>query len=275
MKDSIQKITTYNIEKLRGSILIIKIILYPFLDKIWTLYDEFNESIDNLDHEKDDSVSMCKLIMGKVPGNNEWYNKLCIKLIRNLGAFSIIKNNDKNKYNIERCKNINSWLYYIIKNNEVHQGVITDIFTQSNNLMGDHNIKHQCSNYLYKDKYINPDQIIKLINLEDYMNDFLSILKDNNHKNHCLCRKFIFDCVNIYKKMYKEYCTVPYKEHINRTDTCDKLSAFASAYMPFIFSNESIRSKIPSLDAAEKELILTCQTDIGNQVMKPVQGEKL
>ncbi|CAG9474639.1 unnamed protein product [Plasmodium vivax] len=245
---------------------------YPFLDKIWTLYDEFNDTTDNLNDRKDDSVSMCEQIMQRVDDKQEWCIKLCIKLIRNLGTLSF--ENDKTKYNSERCKNLNSWLYYIIKEHAVDQDVITNIFDESNKLMGDENIRHQCSNYLYKDKYINPDHIIKLINLEDYMNDFLSILKDNNHENHCLCRKFIFECVNIYKKIHNEYCTYPYKEHKNRTDTCDKLRAFALAYNAFIFSNESIRSKIPSLDAAENEHILTCPSDGGNQETKAVKGHE-
>ncbi|GAB70013.1 hypothetical protein PCYB_007620, partial [Plasmodium cynomolgi strain B] len=128
--------------------------------------------------------------MKLVENNEERYYDICIKLFRNLGVFHSVNNTAK--YNSERCRNLNSWLYYIIKDYNVHQDDFTLIFEASKSILKERAKNPYCSNYLYKDKYNDPDKIIKLINLEDYMNDFISILKNNDHHNHCLCLKFIF-----------------------------------------------------------------------------------
>ncbi|KMZ89707.1 hypothetical protein PVMG_04537 [Plasmodium vivax Mauritania I] len=243
---------------------------YPFLDKIWNLYDEFNETTDNLNNEKEDYNGVCKVIKEQAPDKKEWYNNLCIKLIRNLGTLSF--ENDKTKYNSERCKNLNSWLYYIIKDHEVNQDIITNIFDESNKLMGDENIRHQCSNYLYKDKYNDPDKIIKLINLEDYMKDFLSILQDNSANNHCLCRKFIFECANIYREMNNIYCSGQTRNSSTKSDTCYQLQIFQTFFTSYVSTKEKTIGKLPSLYAKDNENIPICASDAGKQELE--QGKK-
>ncbi|KMZ83210.1 hypothetical protein PVBG_05180 [Plasmodium vivax Brazil I] len=162
--------------------------------------------------------------------------------------------NNKDKYNHERCKNLNSWLYYITKDYNVPQHVITDIFTQSNNTIGEGNQKHYCLNYLYKEKYNDPDKIIKLINLEDYMKDFLSILKNNHDKNHCLCRKFIFECANIYREMNKMYCTGQTRESSTKSDTCSKLVNFNTIFTSYISREKKLKEKLPSLTSNDNDI---------------------
>ncbi|CAG9474595.1 unnamed protein product [Plasmodium vivax] len=246
---------------------------YPFLDKIWKLYEEFNETAVNSNDGKDDSVSMCEQFMQEEPDKKEWYTKLCIKLIRILGAFSFMKNKDK--YNPERCKILNSWLYYIIKNNYVNQDVITNIFDQSNKVIGEGNEEHHCSNYLYKDKYDDPDDIIKLINFEEYKNDILKILKDNKNDNHCSCLKFIFECANIYRKMNNIYCISPTGDTSKKPNTCSKLQDFYTFYTSNIYGNVEIKGKLPSLDVAENEHIPPCPSDIENQEPRRVPSQAL
>ncbi|CAI7724172.1 Plasmodium vivax Vir protein, putative [Plasmodium vivax] len=229
---------------------------YPFLDKIWTFYDEFNEEIGNLDEHKGDYVSMCEKIMQNVHDNQEWYKDLCIKLIRNLGTFSSDYN--KSKYNLERCKNLNSWLYYIIKDYNVDDDVITNIFNQSNTIMASGVNKPYCSNYLYKDKYNDPDKIIKLINLVDYMKDFLSILTNNHDKNHCLCRKFIYECANIYREMNKIYCAGITRNSPTISDTCSKLQEFSTFFTSYISTEKGLEEKLPSLTSKNNEYLVRC-----------------
>ncbi|KMZ99327.1 hypothetical protein PVNG_02210 [Plasmodium vivax North Korean] len=239
---------------------------YPFLEKIWNLYEEFNQTVDHTDNDKVNYDSMCDKIMQNVHDEREWYKDLCIKLMRNLGTFSSVYN--KSIYNSERCKNINSWLYYIIKDYEVNQAVITNIFEESNKIVVEGSGKFYCYNYLYKDKYDDPDKIIMLINLEDYMNDFLSILKDNNANNHCLCRKFIFECAKIYRDMNNEYCVGPTINRSRKPNTCSQLESFKLFYTSFISTIVELKGKLPSLYSEENELIPKCSSDIGNQEQK-------
>ncbi|KMZ77149.1 hypothetical protein PVIIG_06559 [Plasmodium vivax India VII] len=249
---------------------------YPFLDKIWNLYEEFNEEIDNLNAEKTNYEGACQAIKQQAPGDKEWYNNLCIKLIRNLGAFSRVmnKDNNKDKYNPERCKNLNSWLYYITKDSTVDQNVIKNIFEHSNNIIGKDNEEHHCINSFYMDIYNKPDDIIMLINLEEYKNDILKILKDNRHDNHCSCLKFIFECANIYREMKNINCIGP-SDSSKKSNTCSKLQEFYKFYTSNISTDVELNEKLPSLDAAENKHNLKCPSNRGNQVIKPVHGEKL
>ncbi|KMZ88598.1 hypothetical protein PVBG_04807 [Plasmodium vivax Brazil I] len=255
--------------------IIFKVFYLLFINKIWTLYDEFNETIVNLKDEKDNSVSMCEQIMQDVHDKKEWYKIICIKLIKNLGAFSIVMNKDKNKYNPERCKNLNSWLYYITKHSNVDQNVIKNIFEHSNNIIGKDNEEHHCINSFYMDIYNKPDDIIMLINLEEYKNDILKILKDNKHDNHCSCLKFIFECANIYREMKNINCTDP-RGSTKKSNTCSKLQKFYTFYTSNISTVVELNEKLLSLDAAEKEHITICPSDIGKQKqeLKAVQRQE-
>ncbi|CAG9474569.1 unnamed protein product [Plasmodium vivax] len=247
---------------------------YPFLDKIWNLYEEFNKTIDNKDHHKSNYVEMCKVILEQVDNKKERYKDLCIKLIRNLGPFDFKNNEDK--YNSERCKNINSWLYYVTKDYNVPQHVITYIFNQSNNIIGEENKEHYCINSFYKDIYNNPDDIIKLINLEVYKYDILNILKNNKDNNHCSCRKFIVECSNIYEKVNNINCTGLTGDDSKKSNTCSKLQGFNTFYKTNISTNVELQQKLPSLYDAEKEHITICPSDIGKQKqeLKAVQRQE-
>ncbi|GAB69988.1 hypothetical protein PCYB_007370, partial [Plasmodium cynomolgi strain B] len=177
---------------------------YPFLNKIWKLYEEFNKTVDNSDNYKYYYDETCKGIMKLVENDEERYKDICIKLLRNLGIFSSETNTAK--YNSERCRNLNSWLYYIIKDYDVQQDAFTKIFDVSNGIL-EKRVNHPyCSYYLYKDKYHDPNKIIKLINLQEYVYDILSILNNKDDENQCSCLKFIYECANIYKEMNKIYC---------------------------------------------------------------------
>ncbi|KMZ99276.1 hypothetical protein PVNG_02159 [Plasmodium vivax North Korean] len=124
------------------------------------------------------------------------------------------------------------------------------------------------------DIYDDPDDIIKLINLEEYKNDILKILKNNKDVNHCSCREFIFECANIYRKMNKIYCTSPTEDTPKKPNTCSKLQDFYTFYTSNIYTDVELNEKLPSLDAAENEHIPICPSNIGKHEQEPklVQG---
>ncbi|VUZ96302.1 PIR protein [Plasmodium vivax] len=152
------------------------------------------------------------------------------------------------------------WLYYIIKDHDVVQNDITNIFIESNKILVEAGKNPYCSYYLYKDKYKDPDKIIKLINLEDYMSDFLSILKNDIDKNHCSCRKFIYECTKIYNDMYSDYCS-DVKTDTNNDGTCTQLSTFSKFYEFFISSNPDLKSKLPSLSDDIMNYVIPCESE--------------
>ncbi|GAB70001.1 hypothetical protein PCYB_007500, partial [Plasmodium cynomolgi strain B] len=240
---------------------------YPFLEKIWAHYDEFNQAVEHSDPHKYYYHAICEQVMKKVQNNEKWNNDICIKLIRNLRNFPSIRNTDK--YNSERCNNLNSWLYYITKNYDVHQNSIMkifDVYKDKMEIVG-HGTPY-CSKYLYKDIYKNSDEIIKLINLKEYENDILSILMNNNHNNHRLCLKFIFECANKYKKMNKIYCTNQTINSSEKSYICSELLKFMRLFTSYISTKEELIEKLPSLDAEESEKFPICSSDTGKKGVK-------
>ncbi|KMZ89764.1 hypothetical protein PVMG_04594 [Plasmodium vivax Mauritania I] len=78
---------------------------YPFLDKIWNLYEKFNESLKEDYDYYDTIINLCEVEKVNVNYHKEKYEHICRKLIRNLWSLS------DNKYsearNMDACRKLN------------------------------------------------------------------------------------------------------------------------------------------------------------------------
>ncbi|KMZ77183.1 hypothetical protein PVIIG_06377 [Plasmodium vivax India VII] len=227
---------------------------YPFLINTWNLYEEFNKPVVG-----DEQIlfydTTCQVVLGRANKSNENYKNVCMKLMKNLGVYSN-ELRPKNPSN-ERCKTINYWLYYVTNMTVIPAEIIKTIFEQSNKIAFSGKNQHICFN-TYDEEIINPLKIIKLYNLQDNIETFLSTLKKKGSADYCSCKKYIYDCVNIYKDMNDTYCTDPDDRNNKNKSTCDMLSAFNWIYTEYLFKKIDIGEKIPSLLSEEKEYIDEC-----------------
>ncbi|KMZ89724.1 hypothetical protein PVMG_04554, partial [Plasmodium vivax Mauritania I] len=73
----------------------------------------------------------------------------------------------------------------------------------------------------------------KLLNFQSNINIIEQILQDRDEQYYCFCEKYIYECVNIYKKMHNRYCsTSTISDPIDKA-TCDHLQTFSDIYSTF------------------------------------------
>ncbi|CAI7724139.1 PIR protein [Plasmodium vivax] len=229
--------------------------IYPFLNDIWEQYEEFEKP---LDYNNDDKVlfyqNTCELIIRRTNKNNEKYKDFCMKLIRNLGPYS----RDYKVYNPsqERCKTLHYWLYYKIGDLDFSEKFLSEIFQEAKELTSGQPLMKICD-YNYNKNIKEPKNIIKLLNLQENGDICERILSREINKDYCLCEKYINECVNIYKSMNKMYCSGPTDKETNN-DTCSQLRTFDTTYTSFLFKEQQLSGKIPSLTSSNNEYVGKC-----------------
>ncbi|KMZ89732.1 hypothetical protein PVMG_04562 [Plasmodium vivax Mauritania I] len=203
---------------------------YPFLINTWNLYEEFDKPV--VDEERIVFYdNICKVVIGWDERNNENYKNVCKKLMKNLGVH--YNDTRPQSHSNERCKILNYWLYYVTNKTKIPGELIDKIFKKSNDIVFSDPDKPICFN-IYDEKVKDPLKIIKLYNLQENIETFLSTLKKKGSDDYCSCKKYIYDCVNIYKDMNNTYCTEPDVSDKKNKSTCDMLSAFKSSYTDFL-----------------------------------------
>ncbi|KMZ76629.1 hypothetical protein PVIIG_06333 [Plasmodium vivax India VII] len=198
--------------------------------------------------------STCNLIIRETGKGNRKYLDFCKKLTRNLGAHST----DKTIINPrpERCKNINSWLNYLIMKYNIPNDFIQKCFDKSKPLDGVRVTSNICP-YIPYEKVINEaDDMLKITIFVDNISTILDILKDKTHEYNCLSRKFLYECSNIYKKINKDNCSK--RENSDTKNVCSKLNEFRTSYNAYIPYVNDIPENIKSLNTEVVEFTDVC-----------------
>ncbi|SCA81926.1 hypothetical protein, conserved [Plasmodium vivax] len=229
---------------------------YPFLKNAWASYEEFEKHVEEDDDPQLFYWSTCNYIVKTTVNNNSKYFDFCKKLTRNLGAYSTDQRIINSSF--ERCKNINSWLNYLIRKYNISNDFIQKCFDKSKPLEGARDKNNICTYYPYE-KDINEEDMLKITIFVDNISTILDILKDKTHEHNCLGRKFLYECSNIYKKINKDYCSKG--ESSDTENICSKLDDFRTNYNAFIPSISDIPEKIKSLNAEVVEFTDVCSSN--------------
>ncbi|CAG9474682.1 unnamed protein product [Plasmodium vivax] len=243
---------------------------YPFFQKIWTLYEEFEENV--VDEGKWYNYdTACRAKLGQNDRKNEEYVNFCIKLIRNLVSHS----NNARVYtpNQERCNSLNYWIYHNIENLKLSQKFISHIFQVSQDLISAHNNKSICYN-LYIDAFKESEKIIKLLYLQDNTDIFLEKMKNKGDEDYCIYEKYIYECVDIYKTMTNSYCSNEDDKLNKHKYTCDTLNTFKNSYIAYLFTKEGMSNKIPSLTDDNTMNLVKCESIEQELEFKGAEGSQ-
>ncbi|CAI7720785.1 Plasmodium vivax Vir protein, putative, partial [Plasmodium vivax] len=224
---------------------------------IWDLYEDFEKSV----HEDDANVmrydSTCHVSLDLGSTNYKKYKDFCMKLMRNLGAYS--SGQELCRPKTERCKTLRNWLYNVIIDQNVPTDIISTIFKESKEIIGENCNMFMCD-FSYNEKIKEPKKIIKLLNLIDNVNIFYDIMIDITKSDYCSCEKYINECVNIYKDMKNKYCTKGNDKDINR-ETCSYLDTFDTTYTNYLYKKLKLPAEIPSLTSTNDEYVGRCKTE--------------
>ncbi|SCO65468.1 hypothetical protein PVT01_030028300, partial [Plasmodium vivax] len=234
---------------------------YPFLNKVLTRFNEFNETVKG-DKNENHYIILCNQIIGLSKGDKNVYNDFCVKLLRNLGHHS-----KASKYfnpNHERCNILYNWIYNTKKNDIHSNNIINECFDDYNRLMKHTDSMNRCS-YFSHDRYVEPIKISILNIFYDNMDIIKGILTrpDDSKKNSCL--KFVCECIKIYKDIYDSYCVSVDQTNEKHRTTCLRLGEIKNTYKWYFSNQDSLNSIIPSLDNINDDYLVKCTAYMTNK----------
>ncbi|KMZ83435.1 hypothetical protein PVBG_05947 [Plasmodium vivax Brazil I] len=188
----------------------------------------------------------------------EYYN-ICMKILRNLDPNG--GNQVEGVTHSIRCNHVNNWLYNSKdKINLSNKNIMDRIFDLSGTLTKG-NKRYECLYYSYDENYEDPINIIRLRIFDDNMEIIKNTLMRKGQQNYNLCQKYVCECVNIYNKLNRLYCSGSSAQPDKHKKTCDMLEALKTSYEILLSFNPEIRKKLPSLEATQVEHLAKCPLD--------------
>ncbi|KMZ95735.1 hypothetical protein PVMG_05334 [Plasmodium vivax Mauritania I] len=225
---------------------------------VWNNINDFDKDIKR-DSYKNNYRLVCNYFINPWNGEEAKYENFCMKLVRNLGHRS--NNMDFLRHTPERCNNLNNWIYYSMKKHKIPEDIITGCFDDYNDVMSGINQPPRCSYYSYDTKYNEPINIIKLNIFESNMDIIQSTLDSLHDSINLPLRMYIWECINIYKGIYKKYCHNKDDEDQKRILTCSRLDAIKKTYDFYLSTIQHRMYKIPSLDEVEEDYLNMCVSE--------------
>ncbi|CAI7724295.1 PIR protein [Plasmodium vivax] len=217
---------------------------YKFLEGILNLYDELDRRVE--DDKNKEILKLCDKNNTFNTNLSSTQEILCRKLLRNFFLCSLDFSKMKNC-----CSNLYVWLHYEIMNTGISNDIIQKIFEFPKSTV---NVKLQyfsCPYVTFNEKINNPENLMKLSIFNDNADTFESMLKDSDQSKVCYLKKYIYECVNIYKDMNRTYkffgnCkTSPHKY------ACDIINEFHSFYTQHILNKQGNDHNFPELSSDE------------------------
>ncbi|VUZ99421.1 PIR protein [Plasmodium vivax] len=245
---------------------------YPFLENVWKMYEDFEKKVSDDENASMYIEPICINILRILRSYNiNNFKEFCMKLVRNLGAYS----NDPIIYNPNRvrCKNLNNWLYYLIMKHKIPDDIISKIFQESKNIMDVAGNKNMCPYNTYSEFLDEPDEMLKINHFDDNINKIKGILMDNEHTNNCSCRRYIYDCARMYNEMNRKYCSTDDNRENKYKTTCSQLYIFKYSYDTYLTTIDLI-NKIPPLDNHPVEQYVNCPSSKSDKELVDVKSEQ-
>ncbi|CAI7720802.1 PIR protein [Plasmodium vivax] len=222
---------------------------YPFLSNVSEVYDKFNNN-DYGDTGRNSYDALCDSIIKFANDNVEEYKDICMKLMRNLEYFSSVSKFYQRTS--ERCNMLYNWVYNIKDENKITENIANKCFDEYTDHIKAIGHEPNCSKLSYEDVFEEPKKMTLLHIFEFNMKIIKDILNDKSYPDEIPLRKFICECVKIYKYMNDTYC--PKRESNKKHEsTCLKLNQFKESYKLFRSNNGLIIPNIPSLDNIDNE----------------------
>ncbi|CAI7724165.1 PIR protein [Plasmodium vivax] len=229
---------------------------FSFLGNMVTAYKEFNETVTS---EQKSTIQSLMTNLRDLGQYNDNHKDIYEKVMRNISLLLNIKYT-KTLFR-DYCTYLYQWLYLTKKKNKVSDFIIAVLYPASHDKFVLHRGKYECPYFSYDTLFDDPIKIIKLQNFDLDIKNIEKILMDENYSNNLPFKKYICECVNIFKEMYKGKCPYTEEKDKKRKAICDVLNTFQNTYMSYLYIKDGMKDKIPSLYSAEGELLNTCPSD--------------
>ncbi|VUZ99417.1 PIR protein [Plasmodium vivax] len=218
---------------------------YKFLGDILKLYNKLDETVVENDENKE-ILKLCDNAATFDTNLRDVEKIVCKKLLNNLLQLKNDKYDDDFK---KRCNNLYVWLYFEIKKSGISNDIIKQIFDLSE-LKEKGMIRYfLCPYYTFIDQKHEPEDLMKLSIFNNNADAFQSLLMDSEKSKDCHLKKYVYECVDIYKKMNKNYSSSGDCNTSQHKNACEIIKFFNRLYMSYIFKKEGISDEFPELSS--------------------------
>ncbi|GAB69967.1 hypothetical protein PCYB_007160, partial [Plasmodium cynomolgi strain B] len=184
--------------------------------------------------------------------SNEQKN-VCKNLYRNLKLLYSGSSEESDKY----CNNINNWLYYETKEDNVSDDTITRIFDALNGTIEKKEIS-VCPYYTFNKELFEPENLVMLGIFNDNIEILKEIYKEKIESDDCSFKRYISNCIKIYKSACKN---LENNRQLSTSDDKKDCENFKENYSQLT----DIKTKygnIPTLDSKDIENFFSCSMTI-------------
>ncbi|KMZ83242.1 hypothetical protein PVBG_05212 [Plasmodium vivax Brazil I] len=245
---------------------------YSFLNKIWDVYDEFDETTKGNEHEKW-YIGVCDPIIRTYVKDKEKYKNFCMQLVRNLGCYP-----GDNKYlkpSSSRCQILYYWIYNSMKKHNIPDDVIKECFKDYIRIMGIIKEKANCNYHSYDELYKEPMSLILLDIFESSIVTIRNVLMSSDESPKIPYQNYVCEFVKTHKDVYKKYCPNSDPNDIKGQTTCSRLSTLKQIYEYYFFNLEGLNTKVPPLDDTDEDYFSKCTSEEKLSAISEVADHKL
>ncbi|KMZ99266.1 hypothetical protein PVNG_02149 [Plasmodium vivax North Korean] len=208
------------------------------------MYDKFAEplSVEDNNHHS----SACNRLPIYNDGRVDEHKNACKVLLRN--SILLYDKDYENEVFIKYCDILYIWLYFEIKKNMLSPSIINKIFDGSIQKVSSTGQKKPCTYFSFNENLHQPEKLMKLRIFNDNIKTLTNILNNINESNNCSCLKYVYDCIKIYKDMYRDYCSGEKKtQNLKNINTCKIVDDFGTKYSSNIYDRYYAIYKLRSL----------------------------
>ncbi|VUZ99379.1 PIR protein [Plasmodium vivax] len=241
---------------------------YPFLEDIWKKYN-FDEAVNYSDESR--IFSLCNNDVTYIGEHASEQKNICRKLLRNLKLLhsGTYMADDF----VKCCNNINNWLYYKTKEDNISDDTINSIFAASNKIIEKKGYL-DCSYFTFNKGFLEPEKLVMLRVFNNNADNIREILSNEFHSKICSCQKFIKQCVDLYKDMHEDHCSKGYTTNSSQEGTCEIVKSFRTLYEGYL-TKDKIKYKIPELSSnTPTDIIDGCSSEETDSGPAPPEQSK-
>ncbi|SCO65471.1 hypothetical protein PVT01_030028600 [Plasmodium vivax] len=186
--------------------------------------------------------------------NNETYQTnptenditVCKNLLKNLKTLSNNSYNNKDNF-FTGCKNLNNWLYFIEKELDISSDIINKVFQAYKKIKHVNYHLYDCPYFEFDKGFNEKEKLIDLRIFNDNAVTIQSLLKDIDKSKDCNLKKYVYECVDIYKEMNIAYTFPQDCSMSQHKNACDIMKEFNRLYLSYIYKNDGILHEFPEL----------------------------
>ncbi|GAB70002.1 hypothetical protein PCYB_007510 [Plasmodium cynomolgi strain B] len=250
---------------------------YPFLEKVWELYEKFDKTVDTTKVYSKNYESVCNSIVKNHVEGNDSHQNFCKKLVRNLGCYTY--ENEAYNPRKEDCIILYYWIYNSVKEYIINENLITQVFYDNYSRWCTYKRKVNCFYHNYYDNFEDP---VNMLFMDIFHNNIdivkQELVKSNDQNYNGDLQKYICKVIHIYNNMIERYCLKDHDKGEKRKNTCSMLGIVRYTYDLFLrgelYNNKLIVPYIEDIKEAYSDTCMDPESNKNKVVAEPKRKRK-